>query len=448
MKKYIIFALLLSFPAFSAITPPGQSCSNAFEGLYISGNVGYGEGGSLTKFINAMNNTLDHLNDLGFNGIEGGVGTGYIYRLGPWAVGASFDANWAKVSGEHKHINEQELMGASLRNSLQLYARVGYVFSERIMPFLGLGWDNSLWQLNSSHTNAANITNRDRTGHRQNSLLWKAGIDFLIESYIAMGFEYTGTVSERKNYFYPIQGFVDSWKPQYNKYALTLKVIPFAGPSPLPSSQQSSLQACHKPFQGIHLGGNIGYGSVAGRKEKFKNNTISRKGMVNLTGVDGGVSVGYTRRLDAWAFGLSFDANWSNASGKRVNVRVNKAQFVYLNNSLQLYARMGYVFFERIMPFIGVGWDNSAWTQVLQDRNLTEKLTKRHNALLWKIGSELLITPYFIAGLEYTGTMSQSKQYVHGLSFIDSDTGTRGQISNSWQPQYNKFALTAKFIFD
>lgn len=448
MKKFIPFVLLLSCPTFAAKTPSVQPCSNAFQGVYVAGNVGYGEGGSLTKFINAMNNALDNINDLGFNGIDGGVGTGYIHRSGPWAVGISFDANWTNVTGEHKHINEQELIGASLRNSLQLYARAGYVFCERIMPFLGLGWDNSLWQLNSAHTNAANITNRDRVAHRQNSLLWKAGIDFLIESHVAMGFEYTGTVSERKNYFYPTQEFVDSWKPQYNKYALTLKVIPFAGPSSLPSSQQAPLQTCQKSFQGIHLGGNIGYGSIVGRRQKFKNDTISRKGIVNLTGVDGGVSVGYTRRLDAWALGLSFDANLSNASGKRVNTQLNKAQLVYLNNSLQLYARMGYVFFERIMPFIGLGWDNSAWTQTLQDRGLTEKTTKRHNALLWKVGSEFLITKCFIAGLEYTGTMAQQKRYVHGPNFIDSDTGTPGQISNSWQPQYNKFALTAKFIFD
>ena len=56
MKKFIPVVLLLSFPTFAAKTPSVQPCSNAFQGVYVAGNVGYGEGVSPTKFIDANTN--------------------------------------------------------------------------------------------------------------------------------------------------------------------------------------------------------------------------------------------------------------------------------------------------------------------------------------------------------------------------------------------------------
>ncbi|MBY0292990.1 MAG: hypothetical protein K2W92_06875 [Alphaproteobacteria bacterium] len=64
-----------------------------------------------------------------------------------------------------------------------------------------------------------------KTSHRQNALLWKAGIDFLVIQHVAIGFEYTGTAAARKSFIYKNRTFFNSWQPQYNKFAMTAKVI-------------------------------------------------------------------------------------------------------------------------------------------------------------------------------------------------------------------------------
>lgn len=448
IKTFAALVFLTVGTAASAETVSREECSKAFQGLYFSGNIGYGEGGSLKKFIDARTGRLTHKNDLAFRGVDGGMGIGYMHRLGNWTMGLAFDANWASVQGDHKHLNGRESIVAKLKNSLQLYARSGYVFCEKIMPFVGLGWDNSLWKLESAHTNAVGITNRDQKKHRQNALLWKAGIDLLAADRVVLGVEYVGTVAQRKKYFYKNEEFFDSWKPQYNKYVLTLKVIPFAGPRAASSSQSALSKDCQKAFQGVHLAGNIGYGSGAGKRAKFKDGVKNRRGLVNSRGVDGGIGTGYTHRLGSWALGLGFDANWSGAKAKRLNVLRNKSQTVRLRNSLQLYARTGYVFFEKIMPFIGMGWDNSSWKQTIKDAPLKESQTRRFNALLWKVGSDFLITRCMVVGFEYTGTIAERKKIGHSPRFIDTDTGTSGRLSNSWRPQYNKFAMTVKIVYD
>ena len=220
----------------------------------------------------------------------------------------------------------------------------------------------------------------------------------------------------------------------------------------------------NKPaFQGFHIGANIGYGQGSGH---FKDRSIEKDPLGNIVatsndkyklgfdGVDGGLGLGYMHRMDDFALGFAFDANWSNASGKRVSTYkdavgniLSNTDRVRLKNSLQLYAKLGYVIREKVMPFLGFGWDNSEWQHNIQVRDddtgyyAHQKKHYRLNSGLWKLGFDVLAAKNIIVGFEYTGTMGGSKSYA-----VPSQTAG-GSSTTNFKPQYNKFALTTKFIF-
>lgn len=442
-KNFLLFFLIAVNTVVSA--KPNSENFKTFQGFYIGGNLGYGEGGSKKQFIQNNSEIVFNINDLGVRGIDGGIEAGYTHRAGPWALGFSLGENWSNSTGYHKHIDGREAISAYLNNSFQIYARGGYVFFERVLSFLGLGWDNSSWTLNSTHTNPLGVTNRDNVTQRQNALLWKLGTDILVSSYLALGFEYIGTMASTKQYFYPNELFKDMWKPQYNKYAFTIKVIPFTNENAHTSTPFLSKEE-KKAFQGFYFGGNIGYGNSVGKKAKFIEDDISRQGIPNPKGVDGGLGIGYIHRIRSYAIGIAFDANWSNTEANRTNLPENRSQIINFENSLQLYSRAGYVFYEKIMPFVGLGWDNSLWSLTLQDPVDKELQKRHHNALLWKIGMDLIATKNTILGFEYMGTASTSEKYSYRTPFINLDTGLLTSITHEWKPQYNKIAMTLKVI--
>ena len=231
---------------------------------------------------------------------------------------------------------------------------------------------------------------------------------------------------------------------------------------------------CPKAFQGFNVGANIGYG-VGGVTTKTQGVATTKvrtiavgqsskaNNRVDLRGVDGGLSVGYLHRFGSFAAGLEFTANWvgSSTSGKATStttaiggglnglVTANASYRVRLENSLQLAAKLGWVV-DRMLPFIKLGWDNSLW-KVSGTSNFGGALTgsaittanpvhgsksKRFNAFLWGAGVDFLMTRNFTLGLEYTGTIAGSQKMIKN-----------NVNSFSINPQYNKFALTAKYIF-
>ena len=237
MKKISLVALLLATAggvASAETLVPG--CPKAFQGFHLGGNIGYGVGvGSQKLAVDDGTDTDGFKNKLGIRGVDGGIGVGYTHRFGNWALGLAFDANWASSKGKINTFlnaddgshNEGISVQARLKNSLQLYARGGYVIGGQVMPFIGLGWDNSNWHQNfvRSETGADDISGRK--SKRFNAFLWKAGVDFLATKHVVLGIEYTGTIAGSKKF----QGTGDaagnfaSFKPQYNKFALTAKIV-------------------------------------------------------------------------------------------------------------------------------------------------------------------------------------------------------------------------------
>lgn len=223
--------------------------------------------------------------------------------------------------------------------------------------------------------------------------------------------------------------------------------------------------SCPKAFQGFYLGANIGYG-VGGAKSKIRGATVTQLGPILATqhfnvknhpqvrGVDGGLSLGYLHRINNLSIGLDFTANWvgAKASGKRIvastlqtpghsnSVTTLNSYSSRLENSLQLAARVGWII-DKTLPFIKLGWDNSRWK--ISDRltgtnsDFHTSKSKRINAFLWGAGVDFLMLKNFVMGLEYTGTGA-------GNNKIIKDP----RASVTWGPQYNKFALTAKYIFN
>ncbi|MBA3813796.1 MAG: porin family protein [Alphaproteobacteria bacterium] len=201
---------------------------------------------------------------------------------------------------------------------------------------------------------------------------------------------------------------------------------------------------CPKAFQGFHLGGNIGY-DIGFAKYRFNDNFDAKRDDRAFKGIDGGVGVGYTHRIGCnWALGIAFDANWANTKGRstsldgRVNGNVRTANKIRLENSLDLYGRLGYVMREIAMPFIGLGWENARWKSAFtSDESNDSRKKKRLNSFLWKVGVDFLATKHVVVGFEYTGI------YGGGLNHRNSEFQTRHKV----RPQNNKFALTAKIVY-
>ncbi|EKE09949.1 MAG: hypothetical protein ACD_16C00099G0007 [uncultured bacterium] len=247
MKKVSLLAILATVAggAAMAVDAAPSNCPKAFQGFHIGGNLGYGVGKGSQK-ISLLDNTAPHngdsvSNDLGYNGVDGGVGVGYTHRFCNWAFGIAFDANWASTSGRVRvqdHTsggvgNPLTLTGkANLKNSLQLYGRAGYVIGQMAMPFVGLGWDNSEWEHKISDSLWGGFTPAfvKTSKKRYNALLWKLGVDFLATKHVVVGFEYTGTSAGKKSFTAvdprnTTQTYRASFKPQYNKFAITAKLV-------------------------------------------------------------------------------------------------------------------------------------------------------------------------------------------------------------------------------
>lgn len=237
-------------------------------------------------------------------------------------------------------------------------------------------------------------------------------------------------------------------------------------PAAIAQAPVASAANCPKAFQGFHLGGNIGYGIGRGNEDTFAQrravngdivDTNVSKNNIGFNGVDGGVGVGYTHRFCNWALGIAFDANWASTSGKRTNrftevlatgpSTILASEKVQLRNSLQLYGRAGYVLANMVMPFVGLGWDNSQWRQNLTVDGYGNNKSSRYNAFLWKAGVDFLATKHVVVGLEYTGTAAGKKSLGRKTRPINATHDTTLTTSGSFKPQYNKFALTAKLVY-
>lgn len=211
-------------------------------------------------------------------------------------------------------------------------------------------------------------------------------------------------------------------------------------------AQQPVPCACPKAFQGFHLGGNIGYGFGKAKQQyslvsegellgSLNNNTLKK-------GLDGGVNAGYTRRLGNVGLGLEFVANWSGAKAQATSPSGGTVIQTRLENSLQLRTNLSYVICNLVAPKLILGWDNSEWKQNFNviDLPLFKQKTKRLNGFLWGAGIDVLCTQHFIMGVEYTGIASQKMS----LTYTD---GVGDTYSTHIKPQYNKFAIVAKFIY-
>ncbi len=187
MKKVsLLTALLLSAGMASTASADVLTggCPQAFKGFHVGGILGYGVATISANGARA-----------GLRGIEGGIGTGYTFACGNWRYGLAFDAIWASTKGN----------GFRLKNSLELYGKLGYVICDKVMPFLGLGWANAKWSGNAGGESGSS---------RVNSLLWKAGVDFLMTKHVVMGMEYVGAYGKKHDV-----------KFQPNRFAATVRFV-------------------------------------------------------------------------------------------------------------------------------------------------------------------------------------------------------------------------------
>ncbi|HUX78219.1 MAG TPA: autotransporter outer membrane beta-barrel domain-containing protein [Alphaproteobacteria bacterium] len=220
--------------------PPISSCPKPFQGFFLGANIGYGVGSARNHLTKTTNSLFDSKLDFGYNGIDGGLNTGYNYIFdNKFGLGIEFVANWANAkakfnttiaqNGSHQVIGA----GPNLKNSLQLRANFSYVIYGLVAPKIILGWDNSLWRrkLNASEAGlpGGDFSLNGQEKSRRNGFLWGLGIDFLVLKHCMIGFEYTGTIVRKQTLrsVEPVtkNAFVNSLRQQYNKFALVAKFI-------------------------------------------------------------------------------------------------------------------------------------------------------------------------------------------------------------------------------
>lgn len=214
-----------------AVAQPQPGCPKAFQGFHLGGNIGYAVGTAKRSFYDESTDR-GISGRAGFRGVDGGIGVGYTHRLCNWALGIAFDANWANTKGNNGTRFDTDTIGKNtrMRNSLDLYARLGYVMREIAMPFIGLGWENAQWRTNASTlvidpVSLEAFTDSGSKRKRLNAFLWKAGVDFLATKHVVVGFEYTGTYGGKHNLTSRDGTFTTRFKPQNNKFALTAKIV-------------------------------------------------------------------------------------------------------------------------------------------------------------------------------------------------------------------------------
>lgn len=214
-----------------AVAPAPAGCPKAFQGFHLGGNIGYGVGWAKTTFSETLGLDSSYSHTRGVRGVDGGIGVGYTQRLCNWALGIVFDANWAGTKGKHTFNTADGTISHTsktrLRNSLQLYARLGYVMREIAMPFVGLGWENAQWKHSVTLTDNGTTDSASKS-KRLNAFMWKLGVDFLATRHVVVGFDYTGSYGGKlKRSATDANGDTISatMKPQYNKFALTAKIV-------------------------------------------------------------------------------------------------------------------------------------------------------------------------------------------------------------------------------
>lgn len=270
MKKVLLIGALLASSVAQqalaegavAVVPPPPGCPKPFQGFWFGGNVGYGIGHARHHFSESQTDaepngdtdvfTLSGKNNLGYRGFDGGLMVGYDYRFNcsNWVVGLGFNANWtsAKAKSEFDftevetttvpgdgepvvHVNTGEAKGhvqVRLKNSFQLYGKLGYVIREIAMPYVAFGWDNSKYKVSAtgSTTFTETVGGGDPVtttepfdlsgGHKRvNGFMYKTGIDLLATRHFIVGLSYTGVSSQKHH----------GVKPQYNKFALEARII-------------------------------------------------------------------------------------------------------------------------------------------------------------------------------------------------------------------------------
>ena len=246
MKKVSLLAFLLATATTVGVTAASAEtlvpgCPKAFQGFGIRGIIGYSVGFSKERSRFIIEDTAvaaSARNDIGFRGLSGGVGVDYTHRLCNWALGIGFDALWSNENGKHRARVVGEDSGdpiagshtkTRLRNSLQLFGRVGYVIGGQVMPFIGLGWDNSAWKQTARFDDNDGESFQSHKRKRINSFLWKFGVDFLATKHFILGAEYTGTAGGRlkahRTFVEDGVSVKNHSRPQNNTFALTLKVI-------------------------------------------------------------------------------------------------------------------------------------------------------------------------------------------------------------------------------
>lgn len=225
--------------AAPAAVPVSQPCPcpKAFQGFHLGGNIGYGVGVARTNLTvdpAGPPGPIPTSNKLGVQGFDGGLNVGYTHRFGNFALGLEGVFNWASSKGQFAtSLGLAGLPGfgftdqVRLNNSIQVRANIGYAICNLVMPKIILGWDNSQWTRTINDVTDQVRLARQRS--RYNSFLWGLGVDFLLAKHVIGGFEYTGTIGNKKSFgpVFDLQGNSElgNTRPQYNKFALVIKFI-------------------------------------------------------------------------------------------------------------------------------------------------------------------------------------------------------------------------------
>jgi opacity protein-like surface antigen len=186
--------------AFSA---SAAAADNLWSGLYVGGHAGYSI--SQRSFdLPAPFFPGDYTQDR--NGFTGGALAGYNFQLGPWVLGAEFDATWLG-EGPRQTVNmPASAIAWHTYSDIDLVAsgrlRLGYTFL-RYLNLYGTG--GAAWMRGSANlvvTDGAATVGQSSTSADHFGWVAGAGIEWLATNNIALRFEYLHHDFGRADYNY------------------------------------------------------------------------------------------------------------------------------------------------------------------------------------------------------------------------------------------------------
>ena len=171
IKKTEMFAVACLSLALSATASAAPG--NAWTGLYVGGQLGYGWAEDETKNYSVNDPSYsDWIGEHDMDGATGGIFAGYNFQNGNWVYGVEFDAERSNIEGGDTSWSYGDEINAEITSQVSARARLGYAYNRALIYATG---GLAIANIDTRYTNDGNV---DRYDHTRSGWTLGAGVDY------------------------------------------------------------------------------------------------------------------------------------------------------------------------------------------------------------------------------------------------------------------------------